>query len=202
MKCYQSGPRFELVSPCPYPATITITPRPPPPVIFIPSVRFTSRKLLTQFILAGNPKVSVKFVAYFRLLHWYTKGGLQVNTQLQQYSGFIVSNIQLPLFTYQAFGDRFKDANYNWYHCHFHVISIYQSQSMFAELFQILSMPSHLCLLTVEEIYSCVFGISGLMINTDFSEFEHLSFSPFFYVDNSYARIRLPNFPKNVVISC
>ena len=27
MKCNQSGPGFELVSPCPYPATITITPR-------------------------------------------------------------------------------------------------------------------------------------------------------------------------------
>ena len=29
MKCNQSGPGFELVSPCPYPATITITPRAP-----------------------------------------------------------------------------------------------------------------------------------------------------------------------------
>ena len=29
MKCNQSGPEFELVSPCPYPATITITPRAP-----------------------------------------------------------------------------------------------------------------------------------------------------------------------------
>ena len=30
MKCNQSRPGFELVSPCPYPATITITPRAPP----------------------------------------------------------------------------------------------------------------------------------------------------------------------------
>ncbi len=30
MKYNQSGPGFELVSPCPYPATITITPRTPP----------------------------------------------------------------------------------------------------------------------------------------------------------------------------
>ena len=30
MKCNQSGPGFELVSPCPYPATITITLRAPP----------------------------------------------------------------------------------------------------------------------------------------------------------------------------
>ena len=29
VKCNQSGPGFELVSPCPYPATITITPRAP-----------------------------------------------------------------------------------------------------------------------------------------------------------------------------
>ena len=29
MKCNQSGPEFELVSPCPHPATITITPRAP-----------------------------------------------------------------------------------------------------------------------------------------------------------------------------
>ena len=31
MKCKQSGPGFELVSPCPYPATITIAPWAPPP---------------------------------------------------------------------------------------------------------------------------------------------------------------------------
>ena len=30
MKCNQSGPGFELLSPCPYPATITITSRTPP----------------------------------------------------------------------------------------------------------------------------------------------------------------------------
>ena len=30
MKCNQAGPGFELVSPCPYPATLTITPRAPP----------------------------------------------------------------------------------------------------------------------------------------------------------------------------
>ena len=30
MKCNQSGPGFELVSPCPFPTTITITPRAPP----------------------------------------------------------------------------------------------------------------------------------------------------------------------------
>ena len=30
MKCNQSRPGFELVSPCPFPATITITPRAPP----------------------------------------------------------------------------------------------------------------------------------------------------------------------------
>ena len=30
MKCNQSGPGFELVSPCPYPSTLTITPRAPP----------------------------------------------------------------------------------------------------------------------------------------------------------------------------
>ena len=29
MKCNQSRPRFELVSPCPFPTTITITPRAP-----------------------------------------------------------------------------------------------------------------------------------------------------------------------------
>ena len=29
MRCNQSGPGFELVSPCPYPATITIAPRAP-----------------------------------------------------------------------------------------------------------------------------------------------------------------------------
>ena len=33
MKCNQSGPGFELVSPCPYPATITITPRAPSIII-------------------------------------------------------------------------------------------------------------------------------------------------------------------------
>ena len=30
MKCNQSRPRFELVSPCPFPTTITTTPRAPP----------------------------------------------------------------------------------------------------------------------------------------------------------------------------
>ena len=35
MKCNQSGSGFELVSPCPYPATITITPRAPPMPQFI-----------------------------------------------------------------------------------------------------------------------------------------------------------------------
>ena len=29
MKCNQSGPGFELVSPCPFPTTIAITPRAP-----------------------------------------------------------------------------------------------------------------------------------------------------------------------------
>ena len=35
MKCNQSGPGFELVSPCPYPVTITITPRAPPVCMYI-----------------------------------------------------------------------------------------------------------------------------------------------------------------------
>ena len=34
MKCNQSRPGFELVSPCPYPTTITITPRAPPMFLF------------------------------------------------------------------------------------------------------------------------------------------------------------------------
>ena len=34
MKCNQSRPGFELVSPCPFPTTITITPRAPPLSLF------------------------------------------------------------------------------------------------------------------------------------------------------------------------
>ncbi len=33
MKCNQSRPGFELVSPCPFPTTITITPRAPPQLV-------------------------------------------------------------------------------------------------------------------------------------------------------------------------
>ena len=35
MKCNQSRPGFELVSPCPFPTTITITPRAPPIYIYM-----------------------------------------------------------------------------------------------------------------------------------------------------------------------
>ena len=37
MKCNQSRPGFELVSPCPFPATITITPRAPPKMFTLPA---------------------------------------------------------------------------------------------------------------------------------------------------------------------
>ena len=36
MKCNQSRPEFELVSPCSFPTTITITPREPPKPTFLP----------------------------------------------------------------------------------------------------------------------------------------------------------------------
>ena len=55
MKCNQSGPGFELVSSCPYPATITITPRAPlhtprapPVVIFWVSNKTFYRHLLER----------------------------------------------------------------------------------------------------------------------------------------------------------
>ena len=44
MKCNQSGPGFELVSPCPYPAMITITPQAPPLVIVTLYVHSSSHR--------------------------------------------------------------------------------------------------------------------------------------------------------------
>ena len=59
----QSG--FELVSPCPYPATITITPRAPPIVVFIQpqlgrcwNVFHSSSRKITEFKIRGLRGIS------------------------------------------------------------------------------------------------------------------------------------------------
>ena len=53
MKCHQSHPGFELVSPCPFPTTITITPRAPPKLL-LPSLclGFRHEERETQFFYA------------------------------------------------------------------------------------------------------------------------------------------------------
>ena len=50
MKCYQSHPGFELVSPCPFPTTIAITPRAPP-------------KHLLKALIEANPHKTTREVA-------------------------------------------------------------------------------------------------------------------------------------------
>ena len=49
MKCNQSRPGFELVSPCPFPTTITITPRAPPIDITVPTVNNVSFNKISKF---------------------------------------------------------------------------------------------------------------------------------------------------------
>ena len=57
MKCNQFRPGFELVSPCPIPATITITPRAPPIMLML---------LIVVFYRSTNVQKSEK-------LHWLEK---------------------------------------------------------------------------------------------------------------------------------
>ena len=62
MKCNQSGPGFELVSPCPYPATITSTPREPP-------TTYTLVSLLLKRDPSGHPRLRSPTLLY---LHVHT----------------------------------------------------------------------------------------------------------------------------------
>ena len=62
MKCNQSRPRFELVSPCPFPSTITIAPRAPP----LQKVSSSSHHLvmpLARISLALSRHFSLSFIA-------------------------------------------------------------------------------------------------------------------------------------------
>ena len=54
MKCNQSRPEFELVSPCPFLTTITITPRPPPQLIL--------------FVTNCSPLLVRNFWSYFAIV--------------------------------------------------------------------------------------------------------------------------------------
>ena len=51
MKCNQSSPGFELVSPCPFPTTIIITPRAPPISIIIISTQLYIFKYFDLFFI-------------------------------------------------------------------------------------------------------------------------------------------------------
>ena len=69
MKCNQSRPGFELVSPCPFPTTITITPQAPPPTTNYHIVAFS---LDTWMLLASNTFLTHKNSAnnsIFIILH-------------------------------------------------------------------------------------------------------------------------------------
>ena len=57
MKCNQSRPGFELVSPCPFPTTISITPRVPPFICLYAS--FTNLQEEFSFVILENPVLLV-----------------------------------------------------------------------------------------------------------------------------------------------
>ena len=66
MKCNQSRPRFELVSPCPFPTTITITPRATPSA-------HSNLSNVEVYYLFGDIKAFTRTIFYNAMTFYYFK---------------------------------------------------------------------------------------------------------------------------------
>ena len=101
------------MSPCPFPTTITITPR---------HNCFTCHYMTYDYYV-----ISCKFFTPTGLrdgkFPWFYKTLLIILAGLNNAVAFIIS-IRPPISPYQAFVDRSKCANINWYHHHRNVPQI------------------------------------------------------------------------------
>ena len=89
MKCNQSGPGFELVSLCPYPATITITPRAPPMYMYRDRERVGGEKEWTYICLNSIVLYSICSVGF---MYYLNKLQLRVSqsTEATRRLGFVL----------------------------------------------------------------------------------------------------------------